>query len=77
MIINNKINISTIILMKIAVLYCNRLLFVVRYPCDASEYCYHQGCIFYFGKNALSLLHPLVVVTLASRQFEAVHFSGV
>ena len=37
----------------------------------------HQGCIFYFGKNALSLLHPLVVVTLASRQFEAVHFSGV
>ena len=36
-----------------------------------------QGCILYFGKNALSLLHPLRVVTLASRQLEAVHFSGV
>lgn len=38
MIINNKINISTIILIKIAFLYCNRQISVVRYFCDASEY---------------------------------------
>ena len=73
-----KINISIIILIKIAFLYCNRQNSVVRYFCDASEYLLTiKGVFFYFGKNALSLLHPLVVVTLASRQFEAVHFSGV
>lgn len=36
MIINNKINISTIILTKIAVLYCNRQNSVVRYFCHTT-----------------------------------------
>ena len=36
MIINNKINISTIILMKIAVLYCKRQSSVIKYSCDTT-----------------------------------------